>query len=116
MDDLVSRDITFVEAGKYFASMKKSWTPTTCSAGKGFRIPPKDVKGCIRDKKAIIQGLRIIFARHNLLSIDYVETEEGSGGTFHPTYVEGGRSLRFHMKQNPATIPSKTPKRLHPQM
>ena len=108
VDDLVSRDITFVEAGKYFASMKKSWTPTTCSAGKGFRIPPKDVKGCTRDKKAIIHGLRIIFARHNLLSIDYVEAEEGSGGTFHPTYVEGGRSLRFHMKQNPATIPSKT--------
>ena len=42
---------------------------------KVFPHLSKDVKGCTRDKKAPLVGLRIVFARHNLLSIDSTPEE-----------------------------------------
>ena len=106
IDNLLSGEMTFVNAQKYFKSLKDLWTVETCAAGRGFRMASKDVKGLTRQRNALIHGLRIIFAKHNLLSIDYVQSE--GSGMFHPVYVQGGGSLRFYMKDDQSSIPSKT--------
>ena len=106
IDHLLSGEMTFVNAQKYFKSLKDSWTVETCAAGKGFRMASKDVKRLTRQRNALIHGLRIIFTKHNLLSIDYVQSE--GSGMFHPVYVQGGGSLRFYMKDDQSSIPSKT--------
>ena len=106
IDNLLSGEMTFVNAQKYFKSLKDLWTVETCAAGRGFRMASKDVKGLTRQRNALIHGLRIIFAKHNLLSIDYVQSN--GSGMFHPVYVQGGGSLRFYMKDDQSSIPSKT--------